>query len=115
VIATLLDIASWALIAGGAFFMLVGAVGLLRMPELFTRMHAGGVIDTMGAGLLILGMMLQTHLDLTTLKLFFIAVLFFFTGPIVTHALAQAALHEDIKPTLAEDRRPAADASGRQQ
>ncbi len=50
-------------------------------------------------------MMLQTRFDLTTLKLFFIAVLFFFTGPVVTHALAQAALHEEIEPTLAEDRR----------
>lgn len=113
-IATALDIASWVLIASGSLFVLVGAVGLLRMPELFTRMHAGSVIDTLGAGLLILGMMLQTHFDLTTVKLLFIAVLLFFTGPIVTHALAQAALHEKIEPTLTEDRRQAADASGRQ-
>lgn len=114
-IATALDIASWVLIVGGSLFVLVGAIGLLRMPELFTRMHAGSVIDTLGAGLLILGMMLQTHFDLTTVKLFFIAVLLFFTGPIVTHALAQAALHEKVEPALAEDRRRAADALGRRQ
>ncbi len=93
----------------------MGAIGLLRMPELFTRMHAGSVIDTLGAGFLILGMMLQSGFDLVTLKLLFIAILFFFSGPVVTHALAQAALHEEIDPQLAEDRRPATGASGRRQ
>jgi multicomponent Na+:H+ antiporter subunit G len=111
----LLDIASWALILAGSFFIVVGAFGILRMPELFTRMHAASVIDTMGGGLLILGLMLQTSFDLTTFKLAVIAGLFFFTGPVVTHALAQAALHMKIEPPLAEDRRGRAadDASGR--
>jgi multicomponent Na+:H+ antiporter subunit G len=113
VIALALDVLSGILIAAGAFFVVVGALGLLRMPELFTRMHAASVIDTLGAGLLILGMMLQTGFDLVTLKLFFIAALFFFTAPVVTHALAQAALHEGINPALTEDRRVADDPRGR--
>ena len=87
------------------------------MPELFTRMHAGSVSDTLGAGLLILGLMLQTSFDIVTLKLVFIFLLSFHFGPVVTHALAQAALHEKIEPLLTEDRRAArADlTSGRQQ
>lgn len=101
----LIDIASWILIALGSFFTVTGALGLLRMPELFTRMHAAGVIDTLGAGLLIVGMMLQAGFSLVTLKLLFVLALFFFIGPVVTHALAQAALHESIKPFLTEDRR----------
>jgi multicomponent Na+:H+ antiporter subunit G len=113
VIATLVTLASWALIAAGSFFIVVGAVGLIRMPDLFTRMHAASVSDTLGAGLLILGLMLQTSFDLTTLKLGFIFLLFLFTAPVVTHALAQAALHEKIEPLLTEDRR--GDASGRRQ
>lgn len=101
----LVDVASWILILAGSFFVIVGAVGLVRMPEIFTRMHAASIIDTAGVGLLILGMSLQAGLSLVTLKLFFLLALFFFTGPVVTHALAQACLHEGIQPRLSEDRR----------
>jgi multicomponent Na+:H+ antiporter subunit G len=103
--ALILDILSWALIAAGGFFTVVGMLGLVRMPELFTRMHAASVTDTLGAGFLLFGMMLQGGFSLVTLKLVFILLLLFFTAPVVTHALAQAALHEDIKPLLTEDRR----------
>jgi multicomponent Na+:H+ antiporter subunit G len=99
------EVASWALILLGSFFTVVGAFGLVRMPEVFTRMHAASVTDTLGVGFLILGMGLQAGLSLVTLKLFFLMALFVFTGPVVTHALAQACLHEGIKPLLAEDRR----------
>jgi multicomponent Na+:H+ antiporter subunit G len=101
----LLDIASWVLILAGSFFVVVGGIGLVRMPDVFTRMHATSIIDTMGAALLILGMILQAGLTLVAVKLVFIFILFFFTSPVVTHALAQAALHERTKPILSEDRR----------
>lgn len=101
----LVEIASWVLILLGSFFTVVGAFGLVRMPEVFTRMHAASVTDTLGVGFLILGMGLQVGFSLVTLKLIFLMALFFFTGPVVTHALAQACLHEGIKPMLAEDRR----------
>lgn len=103
--ALVLDSASWLLIALGGFFVVVGAVGLVRMPEFYTRIHAVSVIDTLGAGLLVLGMMLQAGWSLAALKLLFILGLFFFTGPVVVHALARAALHEGVKPLLSEDRR----------
>lgn len=99
------DIASWAFILLGSFFTVVGAFGLVRMPEIFTRMHAASVTDTLGVGFLILGLGLQAGFSLVALKLFFLLVLFFFTGPVVTHALAQACLHENIRPMLSEDRR----------
>lgn len=101
----IVEIASWILILLGSFFTIVGAVGLLRMPEIFTRMHAASVTDTLGVGFLILGMALQTGLSLVTLKLFFLLLLFIFTAPVVTHALARACLHERIEPMLTEDRR----------
>ena len=100
------EIASWILIVLGSFFTVVGALGLVRMPEVFSRMHAASVMDTLGVGFLILGMMLQAGLGLVTLKLLFILGLFFFTVPVVMHALARACLHEGIEPLLAEDRRP---------
>ena len=63
---TVIDLASWALILSGSFFTVVGAFGLVRMPEIFTRMHAASVTDTMGVGLLILGMGLQAGFTLVT-------------------------------------------------
>ena len=108
-----IGIASWALILLGSFFTLVGAFGLVRMPHVFTRMHAASVIDTLGVGFLIFGMGLQAGFTLVTLKLAFLLALFLFTGPVVTHALAQACLHEEIEPALSEDRRKRASASRR--
>ena len=102
----LTEIASWLLIVAGSFFTVVGALGLVRMPEIFSRMHAASVMDTLGVGLLILGMMLQAGLSLVALKLLILLALFFFTAPVITHALARACLHEGIEPLLAEDRRP---------
>jgi multicomponent Na+:H+ antiporter subunit G len=99
------EIASWALILLGSFFTIVGALGLVRMPEVFTRMHAASVTDTVGVGFLIFGMSVQAGLSLVTLKLLFLLLLFVFTVPVVTHALAQACLHEGVKPALAHDRR----------
>lgn len=98
--AVAVEILSWAMILLGSFFTVTGALGLVRMPDIFTRMHALSVIDTAGVGFLVLGMMLQTGFNLVTLKLLFILVLFFFAGPVITHGLAQAALHERIEPVL---------------
>jgi len=104
----LIEIASWLLIVAGSFFTVVGALGLLRMPEVFSRMHAASVTDTLGVGFLVFGMMLQAGYSLVTLKLLILLALFFFTVPVVTHALARACLHEGIEPLLTEDRRPKA-------
>jgi multicomponent Na+:H+ antiporter subunit G len=99
------DIASWVLVLLGSFFTVVGAVGMVRMPEIFTRMHAASVIDTLGVGLLIAGLVLQAGFTLVTLKLIFVLGLFLITGPVITHALAQACLREGVEPMLTEDRR----------
>ena len=109
--AVIIDPLSWLLILAGSAFVVIGALGLVRMPDLYTRMHAASVTDTLGAGLLLGGLMLQAGFSLVTLKLLFLLALFFFTGPVVTHALAQAALHEGIDPLLHEDRRASSQAS----
>jgi multicomponent Na+:H+ antiporter subunit G len=105
VIETMINLASWVLILAGSFFIVVGAIGLVRMPDVYTRMHAASVTDTLGAAFLFAGLMVQAGLSLVALKLGFILVLLFFIGPVATHALAQAALHAAVKPLLAEDRR----------
>lgn len=106
-----LDIASWAFIGMGSFFVVVGALGVLRLPDVFTRLHAASLIDVIGGGSIVLGLMLQAGLTLVTLKLAMILLIFIFTSPVATHALAQAALHQEVKPKLASDRRKGSDAT----
>lgn len=103
------ELLSCAFILAGAFFVLVGMMGLIRMPEVFARMHSASVTDTLGAGFLLIGLMLQAGPTLVAVKLFFILALLIFTGPVVTHALAQAAMHAGVQPDLAEDRRETVD------
>lgn len=92
---------SGALILSGAFFYVVGAIGLVRMPDLFTRLHGASVLDTLGGSLMLVGMMVAGGFSLVTVKLVIILAVIIFTSPVATHALAQAALHSDVEPLLA--------------
>ncbi|OJX75894.1 monovalent cation/H(+) antiporter subunit G [Magnetospirillum sp. 64-120] len=96
----ILDTLSWALILGGSGFVLIGTLGLLRLPDVFTRLHGAGMTDTMGAGLLVLGMLLQSPDWLVAVKLVLIVVFLAFTSPMTSHALARAAILDGIKPWL---------------
>lgn len=98
----LVDILSWACLVAGAAFSVIGSVGLIRMPDFYTRVHAASVTDTAGAGLLLAGMMLQAGFTLVTVKLIIIGLLILFTSPTATHALCKAALTRGLKPVLAD-------------
>ena len=95
------DIVSWVLLASGAAFLFIAGIGLLRLPDVFTRMHAAGIGDTLGASLIAGGLMVQSGFTLVTVKLAFILLFLFFTSPTATHALAKAALAGRVKPLLA--------------
>ena len=99
----LVDIASWICLVAGGSFCVIGTVGLIRMPDFFARVHAASVIDTVGAGLVLLGLMLQAGWTLVTVKLVFMGLLLFFATPTATHALAKAALAHGLKPRLHEE------------
>ena len=96
----IIDLLSWFFLLGGAFFLLVGAIGALRFPDFYTRLHAVSVCDTMGAGMIIAGLMLQGGLSMVSVKLLLIFYFMIFTGPTATHALAGAALHDGLKPQI---------------
>jgi len=100
------DILSWIFLVAGSLFCVVGAVGLIRMPDFYTRMHAASVIETVGAGLILLGLVLQAGLTLVAVKLLIIGVLIFFASPTATHALARAAMARGLKPLLATPEDP---------
>ena len=93
----LLEALSWALILGGVFFSITGALGLLRFPELYCRIHAAGLTDTLGATLLLAGLLLQTDSFWVGVKLVMIAVILHVTSPTGTYALVQAAYARGIR------------------
>ena len=97
---TAIDLLSALCLAGGAFFSLVGGIGLVRMPDFYTRMHAASVTDTLGAGLILTGLMLQAGWTLIAAKLAMVGLLTLLANPTATHALAKAAMLSGLKPRL---------------
>ena len=89
---TILDILSWALLSVGGIFVFIGGIGALRMPDLYTRMHAASITDSIGPILIIAGIMLQAGLTLACVKLGAILLFLLMTGPTASNALASAAL-----------------------
>lgn len=92
------DILGIAAVVAGAFFMLVGSIGLIRLPDFYSRSHAVGKSDTLGIMLVIAGLMLIEGLTLNSAKLLFALIFVFLTNPTGTHALTNAALHVGLKP-----------------
>jgi multicomponent Na+:H+ antiporter subunit G len=97
-----LDALSWICLLGGAGFLLVGAIGVLRFPDFYSRLHAVSICDTLGAGLVLVGLMLQGGFSLVTVKLLLMFYFMIFTGPTAVHALAEAALQGKLKPVVDE-------------
>ncbi len=98
----LIDILSWITILLGSFFVITGGVGILRLPDFFTRLHAVSMPDTLGIGLIVLGLVLQAGFTQTSTKLVMIFLFMLFTGPAATHALAKTALHGKLKPLASQ-------------
>ena len=97
---TFILIISWICLLLGSFFCITGGVGILRFPDFYTRMHASGVTDTLGAGLILIGLMIQAGWGLVLAKLVLILLFILLTSPTSSHALAKAALHGKLKPVL---------------
>jgi multicomponent Na+:H+ antiporter subunit G len=97
---------SWILIASGCGFLIIGATGIVRFPDFWSRLHSAAIIDSAGTALLLLGMMLQGGLTLVTVKLLLIGVFLFITGPTATHAVANAAYVSGSRPLGDESGKP---------
>jgi multicomponent Na+:H+ antiporter subunit G len=95
---------SWVLLASGAFFIVASGIGVLRMPDVYTRLHAAGMKDTLGAALTLAGLSLHSGISLVTVKLLLIWLFLWFTSPVASHSTARAALKAGIQPLLS--RRP---------
>ena len=97
-VTALLDTLSWVLLTLGGLSVLIGGIGALRMPDLYTRMHAASVTDSLGAILVLTGIMLQAGWSLATIKLIAILLFLLLTSPTSSNALASAALLAGTRP-----------------
>jgi multicomponent Na+:H+ antiporter subunit G len=91
---------SWIFIVAGSVFVLIGGIGLLRLPDFYTRIHAAGITDTMGAWLILIGLMFSAGWTLVTMKLFMLLFFLAATSPLASHALAKAAFMRGLEPML---------------
>jgi len=104
------DWLSWICLALGSILCIIGAVGLLRLPDFFTRIHAASIIDSLGAILILLGLAFQSNWDINLLKIGLVLVFMIVTGPTAIHALAKSAIYDGYKPYL-KDKEKQEDAS----
>jgi len=80
------------LLLSGSAFVLIGGIGVLRMPNVYTRLHAASLTDTLGTLLILTGLVIQAGFTLAAVKLIAVALFLLVTGPTATYALANAAL-----------------------
>ena len=98
------EIVSGIFLVIGAVAMLVGGVGILRMPDLFTRLHAVGIIDTLGVAAILIGLATMAGWGLVLIKLIIIFALLMLLNPSASHALTRAAVHGAKKPWLTDSK-----------
>jgi multicomponent Na+:H+ antiporter subunit G len=89
---------SWIFIGAGSVFVIIGGIGILRFPDFYTRIHAAGITDTMGAWLILIGLMFQEGWTLNTARLLILLFFLVATSPLASHALAKAAFLRGLDP-----------------
>ena len=96
----IVSIASAIFLLVGSVFTLIGSIGIVRMPDVFTRLHAAGITDTLGAAGVLLGLALKAGFSLLLVKLLLMLVFLLLLNPTACHALARAALHGLRRPWM---------------
>lgn len=96
IVKTALEIMAILFLLGGAFFFFVGTTGLIRMPDVFCRMHATTKCDTLGAGMILVGLMIFNGLSMISLKLLLILIFIWLTNPTAAHIIAKAEYKKDF-------------------
>ena len=96
--ALFLDIASWLFLIAGGAFLLIGGIGALRFSDLYSRIHAASLTDSIGTLLVLLGILLQAGWTLAGAKIGAILIFMLLTGPTASYALANAAFLSGLRP-----------------
>lgn len=94
----MIEIISWSLVGLGSFFMVSAALGMLRFPDFYTRLHAASLADSLGIMLVMVGLAVHAGVTVTAAKLIVLLLFMLITGPTATHAIARVALLGGLKP-----------------
>ena len=87
------NILTGVFLIGGCFFFFVGTLGLIRMPDVFCRMHASSKCDTFGTGLILFALAIHSGANIYTLKLILIIIFLWITNPTASHIIAKVEFH----------------------
>jgi len=98
-----MDILSVIFIVGGLFFLIVAAIGVIRLPDVFSRSHAVSLTDSLGAFLMLVGVALHDGLGKNTLKILVVLALLYILNPVIAHATIRAATRAGLKPWKKEN------------
>ena len=93
-----MDIISIIFMSAGLFFLIVAAIGMVRLPDVFSRSHAVSLTDSLGAFLMLIGIAIHEGLDTNTLKILVVLSLLYILNPVITHATVRAAIRSGLKP-----------------
>jgi multicomponent Na+:H+ antiporter subunit G len=93
-----MDILSIIFMLAGMFFLIVGAIGVIRLPDVFSRSHAVSLTDSLGALLMLIGIAFHEGLGKNTLKILVVLTLLYILNPGIAHATIRAALRSGLKP-----------------
>ena len=96
----IMDVVCAILLLVGSVVALIGSIGIVRMPDVFTRLHAAGITDTVGAAGVLLGLALKAGFSLLLVKLLLMLAFLLLLNPTACHALARAALHGLRRPWM---------------
>ena len=91
-----MDITSAFFLLIGSFLCISGGVGILRFPDFYTRMHAVGVTETLATAMILIGLILHNPEFFVDIKLMIILIMTLFISPTASHALASAAMRNDL-------------------
>ena len=92
------------LIVIGLFFLVVGAIGMLRLPDVFSRAHALSLTDSLGAVFVLAGLAVYEGFTLNFLRIVVILLLVYLMNPVISHATLRAAYRSGLRPTQREEK-----------
>lgn len=95
---TAVEVTVLALALGSVFFSLVAAVGIIRLPDLYTRAHASSKADTLGAGLGLAAVAVVFGPSRSTVKILVLLIFVYLTNPTAAHAISRAAYDQGVEP-----------------
>ena len=93
-----MDLLSIIFMSAGLFFLIVAAIGVIRLPDVYSRSHAVSLTDSLGASLMLVGIAFHEGLDTNTLKILVVLALLYILNPVIAHATIRAALRSGLKP-----------------